>query len=96
MKTSMVSKTVLRLSIPNRWGVMHLTFPYNRGAAVLRLWDGDLKNMLFSSYIVSHFSRRFVKKTAGIWTLLRLGDLEQVHGVPENSCNPSENDSLCA
>ena len=51
--------------------------------------------MLFASYIVSHFSRRFVKKTAGIWTLLRLGDLKQVHGVPENSCNPSENDSRC-
>ena len=30
MKTSIISKTVLRLSIPNRWGVMHLTFPISK------------------------------------------------------------------
>ena len=36
MKTSIINEMLLRLSIPNRWGVMHLTFPTHQNQPMNR------------------------------------------------------------
>ena len=67
------------------------TFDF-RGAAALRLWDG-LRNMLFASLLMWHFSRIFGEKTTWNWAFRRLEELKQVHSTPENLCGPSINHS---
>ena len=51
--------------------------------------------MLFASWLMSHFSRVFGEKTTWNWAVLFSEHLKQVHGIAENSCTPSENDSRC-